>query len=769
MAIQYSIQKMVSDGTLSTIALGIKYLQRNDIYMRVAGEETPQSGAPSGYTWSFVNNTTLKILPVVPNGVEVVVYRRTDIDAMYNIYSQNAQFDEATIDENNQQLLYIAQEYLEQGIPGAGVDTLEFVRDDGTYTYYRIKRTDGSYSEEFQVPSAGSITKILARESLRRSYAEAGFNLVDGSFEAGGTLVNANDVMLHGATGAVYSYSGGLPKDVAPDSTPTPEWMLVRDVTLRGGLAAPYGVELVGGAAKQSDMTAIDYRVDVLETIQGGEKPTAAHVANKLAAGMVPSISAFGDSCMFGADVTNLANQNPINPPNQLTLALSFLYNLNVPVANRAISGTTLRQLMSGASPYAMTFEQMISAGGPDENTLVIYCNHGINDSAQNLSIDQYRLDLVEFVRLCREKGKVPILATPNPNFQMAGGISEVQSKRLVNFVNVMRSVAEKLGCDLVDQNDYFNNSFNVFTPTTLFPDGIHMSTDAYRQAGFNLAIPLICVNKIGRPGDVAGFSGTTYYDNLTNTRQMQTQPSRTGKILSGNFPASGDEGVNFPVVFDVGQTVVSYIGLQFDAAANCNMYCNGVPAGHHYLQRRFGLQSALDWDAEAKSYGKRMAGLNVFGLLFNRTTPGSGAGMTFGGIALPQVVASSFTPASGAASPYKTDFAATGDAIFTTTSLPADANLRLDDKTGAQVLTVEILSGVMTVKLYNNGVVVQTGTAGSGLPQKEYGVEVVLRENQVVVTLDYTTVTLAVSQPLPMIRVATPLKAYTIKPANAI
>ena len=156
MTTEYSIQKMVSDGTLSTIALGIQYLQRNDIYMRIAGEETPQSGAPSGYTWSFLDNTTLKILPVVPNGVEVVVYRRTDVDAMYNVYSQNAQFDEATIDENNQQLLYIAQEYLEQGIPGAGVDTIEFLRDDDYFTYYRMRRTDGSYSEEFTVPSAGN-------------------------------------------------------------------------------------------------------------------------------------------------------------------------------------------------------------------------------------------------------------------------------------------------------------------------------------------------------------------------------------------------------------------------------------------------------------------------------------------------------------------------------------------------------------------------------------------------------------------------------------
>lgn len=243
MAIQYSIQKMVSDGTLSTIALGIQYLQRNDIYMRIAGEETPQSGAPSGYTWSFINNTALKILPVVPNGVEVVVYRRTDVDAMYNVYSQNAQFDEATIDENNQQLLYIAQEYLEQGIPGAGVDTLEFVRDDGTYTYYRIKRTDGSYSDEFAVPSAGSVTKIFAREALRRSYAEAGYNLVAGSFEVGGALVNANDVLLHEASGKAFTGHTGT---VAAGTDPTSGGFVDRSTALlREELLSDNGFDLV--------------------------------------------------------------------------------------------------------------------------------------------------------------------------------------------------------------------------------------------------------------------------------------------------------------------------------------------------------------------------------------------------------------------------------------------------------------------------------------------------------------------------------------------
>lgn len=47
------------------------------------------------------------------------------------------------------------------------------------------------------------------REALRRSYAEAGYNVVDGSFEAGGTLVNANDVLLQEYTGKAFTGPAG--------------------------------------------------------------------------------------------------------------------------------------------------------------------------------------------------------------------------------------------------------------------------------------------------------------------------------------------------------------------------------------------------------------------------------------------------------------------------------------------------------------------------------------------------------------------------------
>lgn len=223
----YSIQQAVSDGTLDTITLGIQYLQRDDVYMRIAGEETPQSGGTNGYTWYFQDNTTLKITPVVPTGVEVMVYRRTDADAMYNVYSQNAQFDEATIDENNQQLLFIAQEYLEQGIPGAGVETAEFVSDDATNLYYRMKLTDGSYTDAFAIPKQPSATF---------------YNV--GTFAAGYNAITTHYQTLT-YNSREYSWDGVIPLGgliVAPGSTPTPTglggWLDRTDEMLRAELEA---------------------------------------------------------------------------------------------------------------------------------------------------------------------------------------------------------------------------------------------------------------------------------------------------------------------------------------------------------------------------------------------------------------------------------------------------------------------------------------------------------------------------------------------------
>lgn len=85
-------------------------------------------------------------------------------------------------------------------------------------------------------------------QTTKRSYAEAGYNLVDGSFETGGTLTAATDVLLQESTGVAYGWTGSLPKVVAPGFDPVGVvgFELRTDAVLRSELAGAIGSDLVG-------------------------------------------------------------------------------------------------------------------------------------------------------------------------------------------------------------------------------------------------------------------------------------------------------------------------------------------------------------------------------------------------------------------------------------------------------------------------------------------------------------------------------------------
>ena len=62
--------------------------------------------------------------------------------------------------------------------------------------------------------------KTHSREALRRTYLEVGLNLVEGSFEEGGTLNTITDILLEEKTGKVYSWSGSFPKIISENTLP---------------------------------------------------------------------------------------------------------------------------------------------------------------------------------------------------------------------------------------------------------------------------------------------------------------------------------------------------------------------------------------------------------------------------------------------------------------------------------------------------------------------------------------------------------------------
>ena len=69
--------------------------------------------------------------------------------------------------------------------------------------------TSGGLGDNAWKPVTNNILAPTVMESIRRSYAEAGYNLVDCSFEAGGTLANDNYVLLQERTGKAFTGPAG--------------------------------------------------------------------------------------------------------------------------------------------------------------------------------------------------------------------------------------------------------------------------------------------------------------------------------------------------------------------------------------------------------------------------------------------------------------------------------------------------------------------------------------------------------------------------------
>lgn len=97
----------------------------------------------------------------------------------------------------------------------------------------------------------------VAREALRRTYAEAGYNLVDGSFDTGGTVDTATDVLLNEVDGKAYSWGGTLPKSVSAGELPSVGWIPHADASLKSGVMMSItSPSLAGGAVAGQDSTA---------------------------------------------------------------------------------------------------------------------------------------------------------------------------------------------------------------------------------------------------------------------------------------------------------------------------------------------------------------------------------------------------------------------------------------------------------------------------------------------------------------------------------
>lgn len=432
------------------------------------------------------------------------------------------------------------------------------------------------------------------------------------------------------------------------------------------------------------------------------------------------NIACFGDSTMWGASIGNLGTQDPNNAPTSLGKALSLLYGVNNNIVNRAISGTTLRQMLEGTDGSGAPFEYHVSQGSA-QNAHIIYCNHGINDSQLLGDVGQYRKDLFEFVQTVRRWGKTPCLVTPNPNPSIVL-INETKGKNLESFVSVMREVAAELNVDLVDQFYWFNRTANTIGMNSIVPDGAHLSSRGYLQAGANLAIPLVSCRTLNKEGDIATMTNTSWFSN-SNNRQLQGETNRYPRFGTGLYMEQEPSltGLNFPYILGDYRETLALTGLHWSNAANIVVSDSmGGRGGNYNVRwgRGFGSTNAVpsNWETSANFNLEQWAGLNIVGLLFNTASyDPAKTGLVFCGVSIPELSGAAYY-FGGAYDPVLAQYQTI---VAPGVEITEGKSISFYDMEGLaahnKVLDVKLEGGTMTFNMYSHGTAVLTHTVGSG------------------------------------------------------
>ena len=107
---EYSNQTVVSDGTLQLVSLTFPYIDKVDVHVSVDFGDGPEEYAP-GTIWDWVGSEAIRFNEPLPDGAVAQLQRQTEIGDILNKFTLGAMFNAPTLDENFDQLLYIAQEY----------------------------------------------------------------------------------------------------------------------------------------------------------------------------------------------------------------------------------------------------------------------------------------------------------------------------------------------------------------------------------------------------------------------------------------------------------------------------------------------------------------------------------------------------------------------------------------------------------------------------------------------------------------------------------
>lgn len=193
-----SLMQIVSDGSLSTIPLTIKFFEQSHIKVFVNNVELPDGI----YTFAWTGATTLTITPAVAAGAEVSVRRKTPADAVLHDFQAGAVFSETSIDENFRQDLFLLQEASEQSFVTDLFDDLDMHGHKVRNLLPGTAQSDAVNVAQLEAMASSGGTSILRTELLSSTGADiVRFAPAGGSLRSlGAAVLDTPDIAWFGAT-----------------------------------------------------------------------------------------------------------------------------------------------------------------------------------------------------------------------------------------------------------------------------------------------------------------------------------------------------------------------------------------------------------------------------------------------------------------------------------------------------------------------------------------------------------------------------------------
>lgn len=188
---------------------------------------------------------------------------------------KGSELTEYELDENFREVARIASKTSDEIRAQIGDELLE----SKTYSEASKASADEAKKSEINAAASAGVVGPQVREALRRSYAEAGLNLVSGSFEDGATLTDPQDVLLQRGTGKCFNWQAELPvggKSIPAGSTPEStggiginKWQEVTGVTRYSQAQHSDGVNYKTFYVWQGQVT-LQHKDEAVQFKQGG-------------------------------------------------------------------------------------------------------------------------------------------------------------------------------------------------------------------------------------------------------------------------------------------------------------------------------------------------------------------------------------------------------------------------------------------------------------------------------------------------------------------